>query len=50
MKTLCKIKRQEFDTLLPEIVQLVQKPKYLCKKCLRAASQKKVLCKAVRLA
>lgn len=49
MKSLCKIKRSEYDDLLPKIRKLVGNPQYICKKCLRAASEKKLLCKPDKL-
>lgn len=49
MKTLCKIKKQEYEQCLPMVRNIVRAPKYLCRKCLRAASEKKALCKAEKL-
>jgi hypothetical protein len=49
MKALCKIRRNEYDKLLPKIRKLVVKPKFICVKCLRAASEKKLLCKPEKL-
>ena len=49
MKPLCKIKKQEFEKLAPVIRSMVLAPKFICRKCLRAASEKKVLCKPEKL-
>ena len=48
-KTLCKWKKREihrdFETLIP----LVDKPKFICKDCLRLANKKEHLCKGSKL-
>ena len=49
MKTLCKIRKKEYETLLPVIKGIVRVPKYLCRKCLRAAAEKSALCKPEKL-
>lgn len=49
MKTLCKIRPKEYEAMMPQIKSIVSAPKYLCKKCLRVASEKGALCKAIKL-
>jgi hypothetical protein len=49
MKTLCKIKKQEYDKFYPVVRSLVMAPKFICRKCLRVASDKKALCKPEKL-
>jgi len=43
-KTICEWKGQ-IEAHWEELKELVSKPKYACRKCGRAASRKKVLCK-----
>lgn len=49
MKTLCELKRDDLEKDFSKIVNIVSKPKYICKKCARVAKDKKYLCKAVEL-
>lgn len=48
-KTLCKWKKREIHKSLDKLTQLVDKPKFICKDCLRQANKKEHLCKAVKL-
>jgi hypothetical protein len=49
MKALCKIKRPDIESRFKELKACVLQPHYICRKCLRAASHKKMLCKPVDL-
>jgi hypothetical protein len=49
MKTLCKISTKPPGELDEAIRTLLLKPKYYCKKCLRAAAKKQALCKPEKL-
>jgi len=49
MKSLCKIKTKGHDALDPAVRSLLLEPKYYCHKCLRAAAEKKALCKPEKL-
>jgi len=42
---LCEVKRFQLDQIRP----LVDKPKYVCKKCCRVATKRKHLCNPVSL-
>jgi len=46
IKKLCGIKKSEYEPYQEEIINIVKKPNFLCKKCLRVANDKKHLCKA----
>ena len=48
-KELCKIQELLIRKNPDEYAELVNKPKYLCKRCGRVANKKKSLCKPVRL-
>lgn len=48
--TLCKIvKNSDIEKHFAEYQALVNPPRYICKKCGRAAADKKSLCKPVRI-
>ena len=49
-KSLCKLDKSDANDNWAEIVDLVEKPKYLCERCLRAARLKGNLCKPRKLA
>ncbi len=44
MKTLCKYKGSEIKKEFKAIKKIVEKPKFICMKCLRSANEKKALC------
>ncbi|MBD3224526.1 MAG: hypothetical protein GF313_07340 [Caldithrix sp.] len=49
-KELCKIAKKDYlDSNLNDYRVLVQNPRYLCKKCGRAANAKELLCKSKKL-
>jgi hypothetical protein len=48
-KTLCDFSKSDIEKFDKEIRLLVKKPKFICKKCLRASSEKKYLCKPTKL-
>ena len=48
-KELCKIQEELIKSDLEAYMKLVNRPKYICKKCGRVANKKKLLCKAVKL-
>ncbi len=49
MKTLCDLKRDDFEKDFSKIVNIVSQPRFICKKCARVANEKQYLCKAVKL-
>lgn len=48
-KTLCKWKKKEIEQKTHEIIHIVDKPRYFCIECARAAHDKGFLCKAIKL-
>jgi len=50
-KKLCKLvkKKDYLDDNMEEYMKLVGEPKFLCKKCGRAAEKEKQLCKAKKM-
>ncbi len=49
IKTLCRVREAELDALKPKLRKLLNKPKYMCRKCLRVSKKKGVLCKPEKL-
>ncbi len=47
--SLCDLSKAELEAHWDEISGLVQNPKYMCKKCARAAENKNHLCKPKRI-
>lgn len=45
-KPFCKLNKKEVKEYLDDIIPLVAQPRFVCKKCARAAASKKNLCKA----
>lgn len=43
-KTFCELTKSEIEKHSEEILKLIDKPKYFCKKCLRVSIDKKYLC------
>lgn len=48
-KTLCEVKQNEIKDLEDELFLILKTPKYMCKKCLRAASISDYLCKPKKI-
>lgn len=48
-KTICKWDRRTLEEALPLLAQQVLHAKYICRKCGRAARDKHLLCKPVKL-
>ncbi|MDD1783531.1 hypothetical protein LRP49_20360 [Enterovibrio sp. ZSDZ35] len=48
-KTLCEWKTKEIENGLDDLLKLVKKSEYVCRKCARVANTKKVLCKPIPL-
>jgi len=48
-KSLCKWKKREIEKGLVELTSIVDKPRFLCKDCARAAHEKGALCKPTKL-
>ena len=46
---LCKLKKDEIKERLPKLVALVANGQYICRKCVRVANDKKLLCKPIEL-
>jgi hypothetical protein len=44
-KTLCDFTKSDREKYLHEMKDIIVNPKYICKKCLRASSDKTYLCK-----
>jgi hypothetical protein len=45
IKKLCGIKKDGFQAYEDAIINIVKNPRFICKKCLRVANDKKHLCK-----
>lgn len=48
-KAICKWDRGSLEAALPLLVTQIQDAKYVCRKCGRAAAEKKLLCKSVAI-
>ncbi len=48
-KTFCDFSKKEMEKYDEEIRKLLKEPKYFCKKCLRASSDKNYLCKPEKI-
>jgi hypothetical protein len=48
-KELCKLSKKQLESLDDTIRDEVASPKYICRKCVRVSSTKKLLCKATKL-
>lgn len=48
-KSLCKWKKKDIEKNVHELIQIVDKPRYLCKDCARVAHDKGFLCKPINL-
>ena len=49
MKTLCDLDKKDIEKKFSDVVKLVDKPKYVCRKCARAANEKDLVCKPVKI-
>ena len=49
MKTLCELEKKDLEKNLVEIAKLVNKPKYICGRCARAANDKDLVCKPAKI-
>ena len=49
MKSLCDLTKKEIENDIENIMTMVNKPKYVCVKCARAANDKKFVCKPVKI-
>ena len=47
--TLCDLRKEIIEEKIEDITRLVNRPKYICKKCARVANEKKYLCKAKKM-
>jgi len=47
MKTLCDLKKDYIEENISEVIKLVDKPKYVCRKCLRSVNEKDMVCKPI---
>jgi len=48
-KTMCKYKKEKIEENLEILKQIVKNPKFICRKCARAAKEEKYLCKPLTL-
>jgi hypothetical protein len=48
-KTLCKWGEKQIEKRMKKLKKIVSNPSHVCKKCGRAASNEKVLCKPVSI-
>ena len=48
-KKLCAYKEKEVEQNLADLSVIVEKSKFICKKCARTACEKKYLCKPVKI-
>lgn len=48
-KSLCKWKKKDIEKSVDQLAVMVNKPRFVCKDCARAANDKAHLCKAVKL-
>jgi hypothetical protein len=48
-KTLCKLKKKEIHKDLDKLIELIDKPKFICRDCLRQANEKELLCEALKI-
>jgi hypothetical protein len=48
-KKLCKLKKNDIENSLKDILTIVKSPKYICKKCARVANDKSYLCSSKKI-
>ncbi|WP_234041954.1 hypothetical protein [Persicirhabdus sediminis] len=49
MKTFCKWSRKDIEKRFDLLAELVDEPRFVCKKCARSSNDKKLLCKPAAL-
>ena len=49
MECLCDLNKKEVEKNIEKIMAIVNKPKFVCQKCARAANEKKFVCKPVKI-
>ena len=49
MKCLCDLDKKEVEKRIEKIKRMVDKPKYICRKCARAANDADYVCKPVTI-
>ncbi len=49
MKTICDFDSDDITKNIDKIMKLVDKPKYVCNKCARAANDEDRVCKPVKI-
>lgn len=50
VKTICKLDKDALKRMLPQLVEEISSAQFVCRKCGRAARNKKLLCKAAKMA
>ena len=48
-RSLCKWKKKEIEKGVHELAHIIDKPRFICKDCARAANDKGYLCKPIKL-
>ena len=48
-QSLCKWKKKDIERNIHELIHIIDKPRFFCKTCTRAAHNKGFLCKPVKL-
>ena len=48
-KSLCDLTKKEIKEFEKELKSIVTNPKYMCEKCVRVSSEKKLLCKPQKI-
>lgn len=48
-KSLCDLSKKEIKEFEKELAEFVMNPKFICEKCIRVSSEKKLLCKPSKL-
>ncbi len=46
---LCKLKKDDIESKFEEISTIIKEAEYICKRCARAAKEKKNLCKPTKI-
>ncbi len=48
-KCLCSMKKEDIEKRINDIMKMVNTPKYVFKKCARAANEKEFICKPIEI-